>query len=484
MMGDGSTEHQVTQFLDRARQLLNEEQSGAVVVEFFEELDQLDARTFVRLDERSRSYSSGLWEKPRSLMTRWRSTSRESVRPLLSMMSGDGFKREIAVQSCDPTRRAQAALLLVRCTDWVTEVKIAAEQRLGDIPKHLLLELLALAEHLVRTRYRSEAIASLLDSQLGVAELRHAVGSADPAVSRIAWRRLVASPEATRDELRTAALNDDVMVRAHAATILLAPGSPDREWASLELLQDPVGWLAARALSTRIDLYGDRAVEEGLLAASPTVRARALDWSRTRPFDARAVYRTQLDRLPEDSVAITGLANIADAGDIEVFRAGLRHSRSSVRAACLRAIARVEPGPGQEYALETLLRREGGRVSRVAAAILRDQTLSDRQASAIEHLVADSSLDARLRWRALSTLRRNRWRYLAALLRWLQHADDGERTALRYEVDVWIAGATRLGAPPDSGIQLQIEAATPDLSADAARQLSFLLRSLQPTSSE
>lgn len=98
----------VTHVLDAARTLIDRRLlSRSDVDEFLALLDSLDATEFAELDHRARGYSSYLPSGSLSSGGRWPRIPGERDRlavPLL-LMDGDGFRRQAAVERCDPPPR-------------------------------------------------------------------------------------------------------------------------------------------------------------------------------------------------------------------------------------------------------------------------------------------------------------------------------------------------------------------------------------------
>ena len=443
------------------------------------QLDCLDAQAYIRLDERSRGWSSGLRERDRpSSFLPWRQDPLEKAWPVFALMSADGFKREMAVAVCDPVNRGEAALLLIRSTDWVEQVQSAAEKRFSRLATAMLVELLPLADHLAESRFRTGALRGLLQQRLDADTLRLAAASADPDIHRVAARRLIESGGANFDELLTFLAAEDPVVRSTAADAALEAPEAERREAAEKILSDSIGWIAAKGLAALVELDGAPAIKRGLDADAAAVRRQALGWAAARGFDARQHY---LDRLQSsgqqfDQIALGGLAALSHPDDKSVFLQGVESGPSRLASACLRALANVDPPLGRDKALEAFFGGAGGRLSRTAAFVLKERALTAAQCEAVRDLATNPDCELRLRWRALSILRRYRWLHLATTLDWFAEADGETRRELEGEISVWLAMAAHLGAAPPEELRGTIEAGLWGLSQDQARAINFVLR--------
>jgi hypothetical protein len=456
--------------IDRGNALMSRSAPG--VGAFLEDLEALPPRELVRFDAQARSLWSGLeWSKVpglRDVPVLWH---------VLALVSGDGRERERAAQTA-PFRPLTTRLLALRCVDWVSQVRKAALARLDDCPPGLLVEALPLAAQLVAERMRGEILLSLVDARLSDDDLRGACHHADPLVRRAAWRRLADRRAATPDELRTIAARDkDVLVRAVAARALDHLSDGDRRALAEVLIKDRVGWVAVPALAALVGLDGAAAIVAGLSARSAPLRRAARDWAAVRDVDARSVYLERLAGDPRDALALTALAEMADGRDADLFRRMLSDGRSRVRAAALRALARVDRPAARRAAVEALGAGVTGRVTWAAADVLGDRAPSEPLVEVLVRIALDVSRTPGQRFRVLSMLRPARWAHLAALLEVRNASHDHDfRRRLDMEVRAWVDSSRRIGRAPDADLRARIERMLPTLDAKDQREIAFVLR--------
>jgi hypothetical protein len=461
----------VSRLIERGNDLLAGSAAGAGA--FLDALEGLHPRDLVRFDERSRSYFSGL---QRSRISGLRDAA-QLVWSVLALVSADGRERERAAKEA-PFTPLTTRLLALRCVDWVPQVRDAALDRLDGCPPAVLVEAFPLAEQLVRERARGGVLAALLDARFTDADLRAATLSPDPLTRRAAWRRLNDRGATTPDELRTLAARDgDVIVRGLAARALGRLPDHERRALAEVLVRDRVGWVAVPALAALVALDGAAPIIGALTARSAAVRRAARDWAAVRGVDARSVYLERLENDPLDATAVTSLAEMGDGQDADLFRRMLGDERARVRAAGLRALARVDRPAARRAAVDALRAGAAGRVTWAAADILRDHAPSGDEIQVLTRIALDPSRTPGQRLRVLSLLRRARWAHLAALLEVRNAARDEElRRRLDIEVDSWVASSRRIARPPDPDVRARVERLLPTLDAARQREIAFVLR--------
>ena len=304
--------------IDAANELLDQRPPRPeMVTRLIEGLEALRPRELVRFDEQARSYYTGIqWSKVPGLRGGDEANrERRGVRDLfvrrgaggsaasdasvelwgvLALVSGDGYERERAT-GVAPLRPVIVRLLVLRCLDWVSEVRAAALDRLEGCPPRVLVDALALADQLAVERARGEGLSALLDARFSVEDLRHAYRDADPRTRRAAWRRLRARGAATPRELGdVAARDDDIVVRGIAAAALQElPVDAARRLAEV-LVDDRVGSVAVPALAALVKLDGTPPVLAALTGRSPALRRAARGLGR----DSRRRCAWRLPRAP------------------------------------------------------------------------------------------------------------------------------------------------------------------------------------------
>ena len=326
-------------------------------------VDRLDQLELPRLDYRARG-PAGPWESRRR-------RARRGLRLLLMLLSEDGHERERAVREI-PLSRGAAGLIVVRCGDWVWQVRAAALARVeADFAPERLVELLPLVERVAGEWARGGELDALVERRLDDGTLAAALDHADARVRLGAWRRLLARGVTGPDLLARGFADPDTRVRSLVARALPELPPERRREAATALLSDPFGKLAARALDVLVELDGAEPIPAALVAPAATLRHRARDWAAVHGVDARAVYLARLRRDPADAVALVALAETADARDLDTIRRAAGDPRGYVRAVALRALAALDQGAGRAAAVEALLNDTSGRVTRAAAQVLR-----------------------------------------------------------------------------------------------------------------
>jgi hypothetical protein len=468
----------ITELLGRATALARGRPGDEDVDALLAALGALGDRDVVRFDKRSRSYGSGLDRAEiAALRSPWRRGAARRLWAVLGLVSADGFHRQWAIAAAD-LQPGVVALVAVRCTDWVAEVRETALLRLAEAPAAVLLERLALLEALAVERPYGGGLDALVEARLGDDDLRAATRSDRAPVRRAAWRRLVARGACAPGELIARAARDrDIRVRAVAASALPALGERDRRRLAETLLGDRIGWLAGRGLDALVALDGAPVIPAALIAPSASLRRRARGWAAVRGLDARAVYLARLRHDPADALALVALAEIGHAADDAVVVGALEDPRSAVRVAALKAVARRDPAAAKAAALAELDGgREGRVVGRAAALVLRAAALRDDDLARLEAIALDAGRPAGARLRALALLRPARWRHLAAALQARAVAEEPLRGVLDDELRTWIADSSRVARGPDAPRREAIEALLPGLDETPRRSIAFVLR--------
>lgn len=491
----------VARSIDAANDLLDQRvPDREMVSRLIEFLESFQPRELVRFDEQGRSYYSGIrWSQVRrlrgggepdgerrSMRDRLVQRGEPGAAPpdasgelwdALALVSGDGHQREHAARVAR-LRPLTVRLLVLRCIDWVPEVRAAALDRLDQCPPRLLVDALPLAEQLAAERARGEILSAFMDTRFSEEDLRQAYRSPDARTRRAAWRRLRARGAATPSELVDVAAHDeDVVVRGIAAGALEELSiEPRRNLAAL-LVTDRVGSVAAPALAALVKLDGTPPILAALTSPSPALRRAARDWASIRGVNARDVYLERLAGDPSDPIALVSLAELGDERDRDLFRRMLADERTRIRAAGLRGLTRVDRPAGRLAALEALTSTVTGRITWTAANILRDGTPSGEEISAISWIALDRTRTASQRFRCLSLLRAARWPHLAVLLEARETAEDENvRRRLDTEIRSWVASSGRISRGPDPDLRERIERQLPAVSDGMRREIEFVLR--------
>jgi hypothetical protein len=153
----------------------------------------------------------------------------------------------------------------------------------------------------------------------------------------------------------------------------------------------------------------------------------------------------------------------------------LTDSRGRVRAAGLKALARVHRQAGREAALSALDAGQGGRVAWAAAEVLRDGVPRECEADVLARVALDEARAPGQRFRAMALLRPVRWFHLAVVLEAHEQAGNDEFHArLRGERNTW--NGSRLTRAPDPEIRRRIERLLPTLDDHRRQWIEFVLR--------
>jgi hypothetical protein len=110
----------------------------------------------------------------------------------MALVSADGFEREHAIEDVQ-LRRSTVALIALRATEWVKQVRHAALLRLAEARVSILLDVLPLLEVLTQERTRADDLDALIEQWLSDGDLRAATHADNVLARRAGWRRLVAS---------------------------------------------------------------------------------------------------------------------------------------------------------------------------------------------------------------------------------------------------------------------------------------------------
>lgn len=491
----------VARSIDVANGLLDQPAPDRQTVSrLIEVLESFQPRELARFDEQARSYYSGIrWSEVRrlrgggepggerrSIRARLLQRGEPGTAPsdasrelwdALALVSADGHQREHAIRVAR-LRPLIVRLLVLRCIDWVPEVRAAALDRLHECPPRRLVDALPLAEQLAAERARGEILSAFMGTRFSEEDLRQAYRNPDARTRRAAWRRLRARGVATASELVDVAAHDeDVVVRGIAAGALEDLPAEARRSLAEVLVTDRFGSVAAPALAALVKLDGTPPILAALTGPSPALRWAARDWASIRGVDARDVYLGCLAHDASDVIALVALTELGDQRDEELFRRMLADERTRIRAAGLRGLARVDRPAGRRAALEALTSTATGRITWTAANILRDGTLSGEEISAISRIARDRTRTASQRFRCLSLLRPARWPHLAILLEARETADqENERRRLDTEIRSWVSSSGRISRGPGPDLRERIERQLPAVNDGMRREIEFVLR--------
>lgn len=396
-------------------------------------------------------------------------------------LSPDGYLREAAVNRLGNELPWSFALLAVRTTDWVAQVRRAAMAALEAAETDSAIEHLPLLEQLSASRARAGEIREWVERRLAgdqaLDALSAARGHTDARVRRAAWRRLNGHrPEQVAREIGRALSDPDLAIRLWAVQRLDRLEDPQLLALGPQLLADPVGRIRAVGLSIALSTGGsdgDLTAKRSLPDRSAAVRRVAQAYLTERSVDVSEFYKELLGERVTGAIVL-GLAESGGRAALPQLRKLLTDERSSVRRAALRAITKVSPEQAPELA-SACVADESEPVARDALRVLASKATS---AEVVSHVEAASTNDSRPRVRAtaLSALRRHRWRWLALALAQLADSDAGVRAHAQEELRLWLGESAHVYYGPTEIERRLIERSFDNADPDQRRVIEFVIR--------
>lgn len=422
-------------------------------------LDSLGAARFPALEE---SLRAGTWRTAEIIPARvdWvrelnglAGTPAEIEAQLfVAASAANGYLREAAIRALSrhPGRTA-LAILLIRCHDWVPEVRTAAlSQLIAMLPGQgqSLVSLLDL--FVMLTSRRSDPgfeLATRLESRLLAPDLRdtpwHALRHAAPASRRFMLSLVARADPARLSELCALAIGErEPSVSRWGLETALANLPTDEVMPLLELaMRHPQGSIRASALrhQARLDPEGFKtSIEAKLFDVSGAVRSAAANIYRIK-FGGAALHRWRecVDAGgPAAALALNSLADQAQVEDAERLRPWLRHERSRLRAAALRGLVRTQAAdrvPALRRGLldpSTRVRRQARALASAVPGSLDADYLAGAFAS-----TDDAAIQASL---VAASRQLDKWQALALLLTWIGDKRSFHRQGLADELSRWL----------------------------------------------
>jgi HEAT repeat protein len=313
--------------------------------------------------------------------------------------------------------------------------------------------------------------------------------SADRQIRRLAYRLgAECSGPAAGDLVRAALEDEDQLVRLWAARRVAGTFGPDQLPEILDILeQDPFTAVRQHALDVRLEHLPDTAESkllEFLLDRSAGVRGHCHYSLRKRfQHDPAAEYREQLAgdpvRLRECILGLGEVGEAADANDLESY---LDDPRTRIRAAAIRAVARLSKDPPVEKLIQALQEPSGG-VSREAREALKrfpgripPDTLNAIYRGAQERHVRKNAL--------LVVTRLGLWDCLPILVKASCDRDERLRELGRGFVGRWMIRSNRVQVVPNQNQVRRVRESLDSCSnrMDEAQRtgLEFVLRTVAP----
>ncbi|QYN18466.1 hypothetical protein [Amycolatopsis sp. DSM 110486] len=352
-----------------------------------EELDALaagDSREWLAFDESERRWSWYYGEDHRRALP-WRQLSR--VQLAEAVCHAVGYIREPGVRRLRSSRDPEALpLLVVRCVDWVPQVReiaraavlarFAQADRAGLLPLVVALSRRAVDgwvdEHLLQPMLRSPELLDL------------ALASPDLRTRRTVHESALHAGLLSDEQLASIAMHDhDDVIRTRVGHLLLDRGDPRFV---LPLLDGGAPKVRARALQ----LLGVETARERLAESSSLVRSMAQALVLRSGGDPAAYYREALRSGAVTRATVAGLGETGTLDDVDLVRAQFADDRPRVRVAAVRGLRRLLANPSDpraaEYGRELLTDPSPG-VVREAVALL-DRRLGPADRSLLLDLAA------------------------------------------------------------------------------------------------
>ena len=439
-------------------------------------------------DERLRSWASPVsrdW--PDGLVEQLASADIDApLREALLFLSAghhNGHVREVAVRTLsDHPGYLTLATALIRCSDWVGQVRAVAETATTHLLAHTDgRDVVALWPLVLRLRTRervsetwfSERVEGWMLQPSSHAWFRELLDSHRAPVRAWAFQRGLEHGIDIGVDLLAAAVRDpDPRIGLHALRFASRDG--DRRVRALAT----TGLEAAHPVIRRTSLYLLSAFEDGvsreqlrgrLCDGSAGVRSVAAYLLRERyAEEASTTWRDALDAATRRALpgALSALAEHAQPQDADRFRRWLADHNSMVRASALRGLLKAGGAPDDRELADLLV--QGG--NRVRTVLRRQAGLGDivLDAARIARLVADPSLSERARddVRDLA-LSLGRWISLDRLLQFPDRGDGRLRTWWQAAVSAWVRTSDAyapLGPQAGAKLLLALDARRGDLS--------------------
>jgi HEAT repeat protein len=391
-----------------------------------------------------------------------------------------GFVREAAVQRlAQHEGGAELPFLLPRVNDWVPQIRTraltAVMNRCTAAYAPAFVALLPELERLSRQRRANHhdlvrAIERTLLDEPGRAALSQGLQSADQRVRRRCIELLVSQEGAAAPEvIRRATTDRDAAVRFRAFRSLLEPATREAAAAVIAAAARDT-YAPVRRLVLAWWIAHETVAEEGirpfLLDRAPGLRGDAIAWWQRHRGSPAGIYREALGNpgmVPAG--ALLGLGETGAAEDAPLLEPFLRHRRTRMRRAAIRALCRLRPGAYRAELTDALLDGPasiGNEALRCLGRAARDLDMASLWSRAAEP-------GAKLR--LLHLFRRlDKWQSLAWLLEAMVDPDTAVRREARGAINLWLRDVNRSWADLDSGQRARIATALARASAGLDRK--------------
>lgn len=343
---------------------------------------------------------------------------RRPSRPVLAEAAchGNGYLREAAVEKLARSRDPEALpLLLVRCVDWVPQVRDAARDAvLSKLDEPALGAMLPLIGVLSRRAIDTWMTDLLRRALLTDALLEDALALDDRRTRRWIHDEAIRTGRLPLARLTRIALRDnDLVIRTRCGLAVLDSGDAD---AIRQVADGGTAVVRARALT----LPGAD-VSQALTERTSLVRSMAQAMLFKAGGDPAAHYRTLLADGVVTHATVSGLGETGDRSDVDLLLAHLTAELPRVRGAAVRGLRRLRPDNLRELLLP-LLTDPSPFVVREAAKCLHGAITTADEPALFALLALDNP--PHVRRGALSLLRaHDSWIRLLVDLRLIKTAD-------------------------------------------------------------
>ncbi len=269
----------------------------------------------------------------------------------------DGRIRERALRLMrERPGRLTIALTLIRCDDWVPQVRLCAEDALQRIvatdPTALFTHLDLLFVLRERQRIQAGVWRTLIEPTLlapAHSTARWQALDHGGSLQRLFVCHLILRADPARIDalaVQTVRNRDPVIARWGLRDLPRLSGKPLSDDLIAYALRHPHASVRAHALRQRARTPDDafrELLRACLLDPSSSVRNVAAHASRSLGSEPRAVWRDALDRSiePECRYALLALSDCAEAEDLDRIAPWLRHATGDLRCSALRAAVRA-----------------------------------------------------------------------------------------------------------------------------------------------
>ena len=374
-------------------------------------------------------------------------------RPVLAEAAchGNGYMRELAVEKLARSRDPEALpLLLVRCVDWVPQIRDAARaaalSKLDEPALRAMLPLIGvLSRRLIDTWMTDLLRRALLTETL----LEDALALDDRQTRRWVHDEAIRAGRLPLAQLTRIALRDnDLVIRNRCGLAVLDSGDAD----AIRQVSDG----GTAVVRTRALTLPGADIERSLTERTSLVRSMAQAMVLKAGGDPAAHYRALLADGVVTHATVAGLGETGDRSDVDLLVAYLTAELPRVRGAAVRGLRRLPPDNLRELLLP-LLTDPSPFVVREAAKCLR-AAYTDAEEQLLVTLL-DPGNALHIRRGALSLLRAgNAWTRLLVDLRVLNTPADPLAADALPDLVRWERDATNLYSRASREVRAEINA--------------------------